>query len=407
MRCTSWACAFAFAGSLFIGNAHAQSLKQPLSVRPAAFNYEHYLQDEVASPSDAAAEATESVVADVAPADPEPAAAEAPAAAAPAANTFTASAGCNTCGPTCCEPSCNSCCGGLGLECNLGDPYTISPELFGDCSQWSVGGWFQMGHHNKSNGQFNQHPTNLNLHQAWTYLERTAAPTCGGLDWGFRADFMYGVDADDTQAFGNTGANTTGARGWDTGWNHGIYGWALPQFYGEIASEDWSLKLGHFYTLVGYEVVGAPGNFFYSHAFTMYNSEPFTHTGALLTYSVCDDIETYAGWTAGWDTGFDQFGDGSNYIGGAKLTVTDDVSLTYISTIGNFGARGRNGYMSSIVIDTNLTDKLNYIFQSDVLRVGQTGEDNVGINQYLIYNVNDCLGVEHVLSGGKPMILVL
>jgi hypothetical protein len=225
------------------------------------------------------------------------------------------------------------------------------------------------------------------------YLERTAEPTDGDLDWGFRTDIMYGVDAADTQAFGNTQDGAGNPRGYDTGWNHGIYGWALPQLYAEVAGDGWSVKAGHFYTLVGYEVVGATGNFFYSHALTMYNSEPFTHTGVLATYTISDDIEGYAGWTAGWDTGFDQFGNGSNWLGGFKATLTDDISLTYISTIGDLGWRGDEGYMSSVVIDSQLTDKLNYVFQTDLLRVDSTQEDNFDINQYLFYTVSDCLAL--------------
>lgn len=395
----SWACAFAFAGSLFTGSAHAQGLRQPLSVRPAAFNYEHYLQDEVASPSDAAAAATDSVEAEVAPADPAPAAA-APAAAAPMAATYAA-ADCNSCGQASCNscsPCATSCCGsgglGLGLgDCCLGDAFTISESIFGSCSPWTIGGWTQFGYHERNNGLFNNHATNFNLHQGWMYLEKAAQPTNGNLDWGFRADMMYGVDGPDTQAFGNTQDGLGRPRGFDTGWNHGIYGWALPQLYGEVAGEDWSVKLGHFYTLIGYEVVQAPDNFFYSHSFTQYNSEPFTHTGVLATYQLTEDIESYAGWTLGWDTGFDQFGSGNAWLGGFKATLTDDISVTYISTIGDFGWRGDDGYMSSVVVNTALTDNLSYIFQSDFLRVDETGEDNFGINQYLLYNVSDCLGL--------------
>ena len=44
---------------------------------------------------------------------------------------------------------------------------------------------------------------------------------------------------------------------------------------------DWKIKLGHFYTPIGYEVVPANGNFFYTHAYTMQYGEPFTHTGVL------------------------------------------------------------------------------------------------------------------------------
>src|SRR5690606_21833194 len=121
---------------------------------------------------------------------------------------------------------------------------------------------------------------------------------------------------------------------WDylNGWDHGYYGWAMPQLYAEVAYGDLSVIAGHFYTLLGYEVVPATGNFFYSHAFTMYNSEAFTHTGVLATYSASDNLTLYGGWTLGWDTGFNQFGGGSSFLGGASVGITDDATITYILT---------------------------------------------------------------------------
>ena len=111
---------------------------------------------------------------------------------------------------------------------------------------------------------------------------------------GFRADLMYGIDADDTQSFGNNPGNWD----FDNGLDHGAYGWAIPQLYAELAVGEWNIKAGHFYTLIGYEVVTAPDNFFYSHAITMYNSEPFTHTGVVASRSF-GDATIYAGWTLG------------------------------------------------------------------------------------------------------------
>ena len=154
---------------------------------------------------------------------------------------------------------------------------------------------------------------------------------------------------------------------------------------------DVSIIAGHFYTLIGYEVVTAPDNFFYSHAYTMFNSEPFTHTGVLATYSATDSLTLYGGWTAGWDTGFDQLGGGSNFLGGFSTSVNDDISFTYITTIGDFGALGDNGYSHSLVFDVALTEDLNYVFQSDYKRVGDMGDEDVGVNQYLFYTISDCL----------------
>jgi len=146
-------------------------------------------------------------------------------------------------------------------------------------------------------------------------------------------------------------------------------------------------------------VVTAPDNFFYSHAFTMYNAEPFTHTGVLATYTVNDRVTAYGGWTAGWDTGFTR-NHGSSFLCGASVQVTDDVSVTFIATVGDFGSGATgsdtNGYSHSIVIDVDLTDKLKWIIQSDYVDnnkfVGAGGKVS-GINNYLLFDVCDRLGL--------------
>ncbi|MCA8996800.1 MAG: porin [Planctomycetaceae bacterium] len=293
-----------------------------------------------------------------------------------------------------CDVGCDDCCFSCEDECScyLVDwEWDLGDEIFCEDSGWDVGGWVQMGYHNRSTGLFNQHPGNFNLHQMWLFAEKVADGSCG-LDWGGRVDFMYGVDAADTQAFGNN----PGRWDFQNGWDHGIYGFALPQLYGEVAYGDVSVKAGHFYTLLGYEVVTAPDNFFYSHAFTMYNSEAFTHTGVLGTWAVSDDVTAYGGWTLGWDTGFDQFAGGNSFLGGASASVTDDVTVTYILTAGDLGWRGE-GYSHSIVADVALTDELNYVFQSDYLAAENNGApgqfDTIGINQYLFYWMSDCVGL--------------
>lgn len=259
-----------------------------------------------------------------------------------------------------------------------------------------AGGWVSLGWHSDSNDLFNSNPDNLNVHQAWLFAEKVATSENGETGFGFRFDALYGTDAGDTVSFGNGVDRNGNPRGFDAGSNFqkgSDYGFALPQAYVEAASGDWSVKAGHFYTLIGYEVVGAPGNFFYSHAITMYNSEPFTHTGVLASYAASDDTTYYGGWTAGWDTGFDQFAEGSNFLGGVSTSLSDDVALAYMTTIGDFGARGNGGFMQSVILDVALAEDLNYVFQSDLLHVGSTGEDHFGINQYLFYTVDDQLSL--------------
>ncbi len=307
------------------------------------------------------------------------------------------------------KDSCDSC-GGKGdgkggkggCSCYLFGPSEPFEFSSGDnCLGIKFGGWTQFGYHNKASYHdfFNQNPNQVHLHQQWLYAERVADGSCGW-DWGFRTDVLYGIDANNTQGFGNN----PGVWDFQNGFDHGVYGFALPQVYAEVAKGDLSVKVGHFYTLIGYEVVAAPDNFFYSHAFTMNNSEPFTHTGAIGTYNVNDHVTAYGGWTAGWDTGFDQYGSGSSWLGGLSLSLTDNMTLTYMSTYGDFGflAPGEDdSYSHSIVLDVAVTDRLQYIFQSDMLSAGNSNTvatgptaiaetETIGINQYLIYTLNDC-----------------
>ena len=78
----------------------------------------------------------------------------------------------------------------------------------------------------------------------------------------------------------------------------------MPQIYGEVAYNDVKVKIGHFYTPIGYEVVQATGNFFYSHSYSHTFGEPFTHTGALAAWAPNEKVTWYSGWVDGWDEGF-------------------------------------------------------------------------------------------------------
>lgn len=311
---------------------------------------------------------------------------------------------CDSCGGVGCCDCCGSDCGCcLFGPCCLGEPYKLRDCLVGECCWLDMGGWTQLGYYSDndrfsvSDGDllsFNDVPDGLRLQQQWLWFEKLAeASECRG-DWGFRFDIMYGTDAQKTQAFGNDDARWDHAESFD----HGIYGWALPQAYVQLAYGDWEVKVGHFFTPLGYEVIPAPNNFFYTHSFTMFNSEPFTHTGALATYNAIENLTLYAGWTLGWDTGFDQAFGGSNWIGGFGAQLTDDIKFTYLSTAGDFGRRsaGTSGYSHSIVTDVALSENLKYIFQSDYY--GSDGSfddpnaqlDEKGVNQYLFYTINDC-----------------
>ena len=288
--------------------------------------------------------------------------------------------GCTTGSADDCTGSCD---GGLCGD----EAWTLSGAVMGDDAPFTIGGWSSFGYHDESTGLFNSHPDQLVSHQNNLYLERVADGS-EGFDFGFRGDIMYGADAQDTQAFGEPAPQNH----WDTDWDNGIYGWALPQAYGEVAMGDLSVKVGKFYTLIGYEVVPANGNFFYSHSFTMYNSEPFTHTGALGTWSATDNTTVYGGWVAGWDTGYDRFADGDDSRGSAAIfgvgqKFGEVLTLTYIGLAGDMGVNGE-GYNHSVVADFALSDKWQYVFQTDYVHLNF---DSIGVNNFLFYTINDKL----------------
>jgi hypothetical protein len=239
---------------------------------------------------------------------------------------------------------------------------------------------------------FNDFPHEFGFDQVWFYTEKVADADCCSGDWGYRFDIMYGKHGHAAQAFGNED------NVWDVSLDHGHYEWAMPQLYAEYAYGDWSVKMGHFFTPAGYEVIPDTGNFFYSHSLTHYNSEPFTHTGVLGTYNGYDDATIYTGWALGWDTGFDQFGDGNIFIGGLTYNVNEDVALTYITTVGNLGWKSGDefGYSHHVVGIFDLTENTQYVLQHDFLTTEGTFADptqesqDVGITNYLFYTLNDC-----------------
>ena len=311
------------------------------------------------------------------------------------------------CGDDCCGDGCcgcgDGCCGG-GLFSGMGpgilEGLSLSSML--GFSAWDVGGWTQFGltddlvplSTTEGDGlSFLDSNDRLNLHQQWFYIGKEADGSCG-LDFGFRADMVYGVDAQKTQSFGNPGGGTPGFGVFDASLDHGTYGWAIPQLYAEVAMGDLSVIVGHFFTIVGYEVVPAPQNFFFSHSLAQFNSEPFTHTGVLTTYSGFDNITLYNGWTLGWDTGFTNDDGGSNYLGGFGVDLMDSISFTYITTYGNFGSisvDNADDYSHSAVFDVTLTDRLNYVFQTDYKKVDGSDDEDIGVNQYLFFDYNDWL----------------
>jgi len=289
--------------------------------------------------------------------------------------------------------------GGITYNGNQPDNGINGPVTFGDLS---------------SQFQLNQ----LNL-----FIQRAVATEGSSWDFGGRFDFMYGTDSIFTQAYGvpsfdvNSGLPQSRSN-WDLNMlgsgSNPYYDIALPQAYAESyvpIGNGLNLKLGHFYTPIGYESVPAPDNFFYTHAFTMQYGEPFTHTGLLGNYTVNDNWAVMGGLltgsaTGGWDGGWDKHL--SNWSGIAGTTWTSNDKGTSLNIAGTYGGTSANNSspwaLYSVVLKHNITDKTHLVLQHDHgfadnayfgLDSGghaiQKNAEWYGINSHLYYDISDTL----------------
>ena len=183
-------------------------------------------------------------------------------------------------------------------------PTIPQPYAFGEFGV-ELGGWLEAGFSavgtspaDRFNGPvtFNDRHAEGQMNQLWFYLERKPNTWACSLDLGGRIDVMYGTDAQYIQAGDGLEAN------WDQ--SERFYQMALPQFYLDATLAGWTVRMGKFFTILGYEGPAAPDNFFYSHAYTMQYGEPFTHTGMLVS-------RRFGQWlvNGGFHRGNDQFDD--------------------------------------------------------------------------------------------------
>ena len=275
-------------------------------------------------------------------------------------------------------------------------------SLLGRRDCWNFGGWIAGGWTLNADGNRGGHgnaPYGYNnvsdgavLNQLWLYAEKEIDEDSVGFDWGLRVDYLFGTDGPDNQAFGD--------QSWDFGWNSSRdYGSAIPQVYTDLKYDDLTVRVGYFLTPIGWEFVQAPLNFFYSHSFTFYYSEPNTHSGLVATYAVNDRLSLQGGWTLGIDGSFENFLNASTFLGGISYSFTDTTSINWSLVAGDWGdGTGRGGvagndgdiYLHSIIVQHRLADRLDYVFQHDLgINSNLPTPDTTwyAIVQYLTYDI--------------------
>ena len=263
----------------------------------------------------------------------------------------------------------------------------------------TVGGWVSGGiagnpddPRDNYNGPvtFGDRANEVHANQLYGYIEKAVDTEAGKWDFGFRADILYGTDARFTQQY-NFDEQIIGS-------DFSFYKLAIPQAYAEFFApigNGITAKIGHFYTIIGNEVVTAPDNFFYSHAYTMQYGEPFTHTGVLFSYPVNKNISLTGGVVSGWDSFFQE---PANFLGGVSYSTDDEkTSVTFSMITGDVNiwesTPDHHRTMYSIVVNHDFADNLHYTLQHDLgVEEAYAGNDEAkwyGINQYVTFDVNN------------------
>ena len=280
--------------------------------------------------------------------------------------------------------------------------------LFGEGDRGGISGWLNGGFvgnfgvpPSKFNGPYNavDRANEAMMNQVYFIAERTL-PTDGSNGIGYRTDLLYGEDFPLAMSLG-----------WETNpgptdWNSGeYYGLAIPQLYAEVGNQDISLKLGHFYTIVGYEGVPAVGNFFYQKSYSYQFAGPFTHWGGLVNWNASENVEIDAGLVNGWNGLASPYSD-ANFLGRIRAKNDDNSFATSFAIVsGNEGndfsplfqpappLTSANRTRYSLLFEWRPTDNTEYVFhqwlgtQAKGLANGGTALWT-GIDQYLYYRVS-------------------
>lgn len=249
------------------------------------------------------------------------------------------------------------------------------------------------GNHSNAPVSFNYRANEFHLYQLDLFLERQ---TQKGDAWdiGGRLDVMFGTDAPYTQATGHWDVGLIDKRGLR------LYDLALPQAYVEVYT-PWgnglTTKIGHFYSIIGYESVPSWPNFFMSHSYSM-KSSPFTTTGFLSSYALNDNLALNACAVAGPDTVDSHLGAWS-FMGGFSWN-SDDKAKGFTFSILNGptdDTRSSNLSYYTAIFRQDFGPRLHYVLQHDrgFQHAAASGRDAewYSVVHYLTYEVTEAWGV--------------
>ena len=156
---------------------------------------------------------------------------------------------------------------------------------------------------------------------------------------------------------------------------------ALQQAYAELTApvgKGITFKVGHFVTLLGYEVIESASNWNTSRSMLFGFAIPFTHTGVLATYPFSDKVSGTLGVVNGWDLVADN-NKGKSIIGQLTYKATDTLNMSIQGIWGpeqaalNGNYRTILDYVATWTPQENFSLGLNYDFGKEPATVGADG----------------------------------
>ena len=240
----------------------------------------------------------------------------------------------------------------LGLNARANDP--MGNSVLTEVSKTTLSGYVdtsaiwalgEIGHDDPYPGRSNDgegYTDGFNLNVVQLSLSRHSDDT----EWaaGYQVDLWLGPDAHWLSSF--TSGTGTGELG-------------IKQAYVDLhvpVGTGLELKMGHFDTIIGYEVGAGPANPNFSRSYGFF-IEPFQHTGLLASYQLSEDFSVAGGVANSYGFGI------NDRAGSSESQLTYLGSATYVipDSMGAFsGGSLYAGFVDGLVTGDDQRDKTSY-----------------------------------------------
>ncbi len=299
---------------------------------------------------------------------------------------------CDPCSPRACNPC--SCTGHSWCNSRSG----CCDFLRNRSGQWFLEGWLSAGatldprwpdNTSRFPNRYDDQVNKFGMSQLYFSFGRAVNKNARHFDIGGQVDLLFGTDYIYTSSLGletetysyyghatvmdpklaQPKWNSTDGNRMNLGFGSD-YGLSMPQLFTEIFAPigyGTTLKLGHFYSMMGYESPMVPENFFFSHSLSMTYGEPTTLTGGVLSQKLTPRLTGLFGITQGWDI-WDNPNKKASYLAGAAWNSCDRrASLAFTVHTGLYDVEAesmRTNY--SLVFRYDLSRRLQWVIQHDL-----------------------------------------